>query len=209
MKKTVTILAILAIVLGFAFAETINISFEVTPIRPSFGIVATTITSGGGDISGSSASASSAGTITIVTDYLVANDVSIRITINQVTKSRYIGCYALKLKATDLVLKANDTEVLASPDADEKFTVSKTTDFTATGAIEGSRTVTANSGTETFAGTDGGFEVEYINGKLINVSANQGANMPLGTVEYTWAANPEAVLGNYAATVTLTVITLW
>lgn len=197
MKKIITILAVLAMVAGFAFADTINVTTSVSPMRPTFGIVASSVSDDAGTVNSSDSS------VTIDTDYLVANDVSISFTINQITNSRFTGRFVLKVKATDLVSNdAGDTI-----EDDEKFTVSKSADFVATGGIDNVRTVTAdNTGRVDFAGGDGGFDVYYLNGKLIKVDEDQGAKKPIGTVGYTWTANPDAIIGDYSATITLYVI---
>ena len=210
MKKLIVILAIMIVLVGAVFAEevkgdaagtaTINVTTSIGEEFPRFQIVATSITGAGGDL-GDAATIAANGSVEIDTNDLLTKSAEILFTINQIKDSRATVGYTIKIKATNLVLKD-----VVSPATDERFlySVKENAGFTATGTVANVITVTAKTSTDQgFDTVDGGFDVQYLNDKYIEASANEPK--AIGTVTYVWAANKTAKVGDYDATVTMTI----
>ena len=210
MKKLITILTVMIVLVGAAFAveakgdaagtATINITASIGEEFPRFQILASAITGAAGNISSSKATKDAAGAVTINTNELLTKSAAITFTVNQIKDSRTTVGYSLKIKANDLILNGTTRGQEAG---DEHFLVSKTAGFTATGSEDDVITVTAKTSSD-YDGFDGGFDVQYLNNKYI--PATDVAPKEIGTVQYTWAANNTAKVGDYSATVTMQIV---
>ena len=224
MKKLIAILMVLAIVAGFAFAadpiKTDSNGTSVIDVRttigeqfPEYQLKAISITQDTGVITTAVAVKDGAhGLVTINTNDLLTADVVVGFEINQIANSRTSVGYDLSVKATDLVLnEINQTNNTMAPKAnpadDEKFEVSLKTTFASTDTDAELLTITPTTTDEgNFAGTDGGFTVQYLDGKFVNVeTATEGTVKQIGTFSYQWAKNKTAKVGDYSATVTMVV----
>lgn len=226
MKKLIVILMVLAIVASFAFADgpdktdsngtsRIDIKTSIGQEYPQYQLKVISITENKGTIKEAIAVKDGTnGEVEINTDDLLEGSAAVGFEINQIVNSRTNVSYDLSVKATDLILNVTTGEGAnattgpkANPDDDEKFSVSLTTTFATTDADTDLLTITpVTTKTGNFAGTDGGFTVQYLNGKFVNVETDtQGTIKQIGTFSYTWGQNRTAKVGDYTATVTMVV----
>ena len=225
MKKLIAILMVLAIVVGFAFADdpvktdsngtsVIDVRTTIGEQFPEYQLKAISITQDTGVITTAVAVKDGAhGLVTIDTNDLLTADVEVGFEINQIANSRTSVGYDLSIKATDLVFNVTTNNVATpktNPASDEKFEVSLVTAFATTDTDTDLLTITPITATATtegnFAGTDGGFTVQYLDGKFVNVeTATEGTEKQIGTFTYKWAKNKTAKVGDYSATVTMVV----
>ena len=214
MKKLITILTIMIVLVGAVFAvgpepedaegtATINVKTAIGPQYPTFQLKVTTATSGQGDVNFSTVGGAN-GQATIDTNALIANPVTLAFAIDQITNSRCTVNYTINIKATDLVWAGAADP--AAPAADEFFDVSAIGSLTATGAINNKRTVAvAQQGIKD--GYEAALSVGYLGGKFINVTKQENPDgKEIGTFSYTWAKNEDAKVGNYSATVVVEVV---
>ena len=212
MKKLIAILAVMFVIVGFAFAEeastdaagtaTINVTTSIGEEFPRFQIVASSISGATGTHTDGKATILANGSVVVDTNDLLTKSAEILFTINQIKDSRATVGYTIKIKATDLTL--DTLAANATPGTDEKFTYSikENAGFTATGTEANVITVTAKTSADNgFSAVDGGFDVQYLNDKYIEASADSPKE--IGTVTYVWAANKTAKVGGYSATVTM------
>ena len=221
MKKLIAILAIMLIIVGAVFADPDKTDSEGTSVIkvktsigeqfPEYQLKAISITANTGVINEAIAVKDvSDGLVTIDTNDLLSADVEVGFEVNQIVNSRTSVAYDISITATDLVLLVtanNTTAPKANPADDEKFSVSLKTSFATTDTDADLLTITpVTTKTGSFAGTDGGFTVQYLDGKFVNVeAATQGSVKQIGTFAYEWAQNKTAKVGDYQATVTMVV----
>ena len=219
MKKLIAILTIAIVLVGAVFADatstgasSIKITTSVSEIEPTFRLKAGEVTS---DLA-AAANAEAVASITAAalagnTSYVIAQDEllsaaqTVTFYVQQISRSKSIKTYTFSAAATDLVLyKYKDTngdDVLVSEhvhpatEAEKKFTVGATTVNTfANGALAEAKA--------TYGGTTSAKTVQYL-GNAQPASAESPVNVVSFTC--TWAANNDAVTGDYQATVTLTI----
>ena len=222
MKKLIAILTIAIVLVGVVFAtdpvrtdsngtSIIDVRTSIGEQFPEYQLKAIDITANTGTLTTPIAvKDSDNGLVTIDTNDLLKASVAVTFEINQIANSRTSVGYDLSVKATDLVLNVTTdqgTAPKASPAVDEKFQVSLTTSFATTDTDDDLLTITPITATTgNFADTDGGFNVQYLDGKFVNVETEtQGSIKQIGTFTYTWAKNQAAKVGDYTATVTLVV----
>ena len=215
MKKLITILTIMIVLVGAVFATdpapadatgtaAIDIKAAVGPQYPTFQLKVTTATSGQGDIAYSTVAGAN-GQATIDTNALIEAPVTLEFAIDQITNSRCTVNYTINIKATDLVItNPVDAQNIAP---DETFTVGDIGNLSATGAINNKRTVAVAQQNAVKSGYEAALSVGYLGGKFINVTKNVDPDKAeIGTFSYTWAKNEDAKVGNYTATVTIEVV---
>ena len=186
----------------------IDITASITAQYPTFKLGVGTVTTGTKttDYSNVAASSPTHGLVALTTD-LITTDATIEFKVYQTSITRGASNFRLKFKGTDLVNDDYATLGTASTiDDNEKFTYSAGTFTPVAPAASSKVTVTAKATADTgFTGTDGGFTVENAADSYLLAGTSDPAPVELGNVIYTWNRNASAVVGNYSATVTLTV----
>ena len=217
MKKLITILAIMIVLVGAAFATTgdtsngtavIDITATIAAKYPTFRLGVGTVSSGSASTDYSNVASSNVahGSVSLTTD-LTATAATIQFKIYQISTTRGASNYRLMLKGTDLENTAYATSgATDGVDANEKFTYSAGTFNVNAPAAASKVTVTAKSSSDTgFTNQDGGYTVVNAADSYLLAGTGSPAAVELGNVTYTWSANPAAITGTYTATVTLTV----
>ncbi len=217
MKKVFAILLVLALVAGFVFADDvtgdgvaqIKVKAAIGELEPMFQLEATS-----GDID---AVKTDNGSNPTDYAYAVLNSVkatalsksdtataSVLFTIYQISDAKMAKKgYTLAIDATNLILvdSASDlglteTEYAALTDANKNFTVTQA-------AIVKNDNYSGANGTATITKeSDSSVKVIYKGG--LKADAGTG-RAPMGTVTCTWTGNRQAFVGNYEATITLTI----
>ena len=222
MKKLIAILTIAIVLAGAVFAtdpvktdsngtSIVDITTKIGEQFPEYQLKAISITADTGAVTRAIAVKDGQnGLVTIDTNDLLSADVEVGFEINQIVNSRTSVGYDISIKATNLVLNETVNETTApkaNPATDERFLVSLTTTFATTDTDADLLTITPiTEKSGNFAGTDGGFNVQYLDGKFVNVeAATDGSVKQIGTFTYKWAKNQTAKVGDYTATVTMVV----
>ncbi|MCQ2411556.1 MAG: hypothetical protein MJ057_01245 [Sphaerochaetaceae bacterium] len=204
MKKIITILAVMLIVVCAAFADAtepngdakILVNAKIGNQYPAFQLQAVGVADAKGSISGSADKALKGETkdaVTITEDALLGGNVTVNFAINQVKMSRTKVGYVLTVTATDLkmVNDASGAAYTGAIDANKKFEVS------------GNPTITkGTAGEYTYTEAANALTVRY-NGKKVDASTANAVQ--LGTFSCVWQQNADADAGDYQATVTLTI----
>lgn len=217
MKRLITILAIMIVIVGAVFADeaasnangsaVINITTTISEQFPAYKLTATSVTTGtiGAGTANSSAVAAqspTAGEVTLTTDYLLDNEGSVNFSIIQTKKSITIHVYNIGVVATDLVMtkKSDNTDYTPANgvyDTEHKFTC-----LTPTPEI-----TSGNIAHATVSGTNAGTAATGAAGAIITYDGQKvAANETIATFVCTWDDNETAAAGKYEATVTLTVL---
>ena len=211
MKKLISILAIMVVLVGSVFADVngqtsngtavIDIKATIAESHPTFQLKAKTITTQAtgenGDILISTVANDSPthGKVTIATDHLLTANAVIVFAIEQNNSSRSTANYTLGVAATNLTLDNYATVGASTLEADEYFEVA----LSGLTAADGYGSTSTNGVKITPA--TGSFAADY-DGKVVDGSTTA---VELATFTATWTKKPNAVAGNYSATVTLTI----
>ena len=216
MKKLIAILTIAIVLVGAVFATSSNSSITVTThignIEPSFKLSTTQVSTALGS--------NAAGAHEITEDALLASNQTVEFIITQINRSKSVKTYTLTATAEDLVLykykNAAGSDVLVSTtahpatDAEKKFSIVGGTSgtwtvdtFTSTTAGENPTPFIPTSKV-TYGGSSSGLTVTYKGNALV---ASEEAPVTVAKFTCEWAANNDAVTGDYQATVTLTIST--
>ncbi len=218
MKKVISILVVLALVAGFAFATepqdsdahgsaTININASIGVLFPRFqlavktgsGTASANVTDGGAS---SDSDLSEANITALTTENGTA---TVDFNVNQIADSRCTANYKLTVVAYDMCLikSADGTTVprrsyinaIADNDATHRFAVQS--GVTHAKVYEGSNITVAVDPTD----------AAFLTASYAGVFADYSTNNPivLGTASATWNANTTAIAGDYQAQVSLTV----
>lgn len=209
MKKLITILAILTVLVGAVFADTadIRISTEIGEVAPAFKLsykaVATgnsaTYTSGTTETVASSvvAGTPTAGEIVITTNDMLTKDAAITFAVTQtVANARKTASYTLSANAGDLTLYEipGTTEEEKTPSA-EQIAANK---FDLVG--DAAATITPVAHTDYY---DNGREGTSVTFDFLGTPIP--ANTEIATFSYKWGKNADAIPGKYQADVVLTI----
>ena len=204
MKKLITILAILTVLVGAIFADpanhTIKLTVTIAEDVPSYILKATA--------GATTASAAAGETVeTALTDANrtallgASGTADVAFAVQQVTNSRTLAGYTMTINASNLVLVSTTDgsidrtfdQAVANATANEKFTVVSA----APNITKGSETNIAYTGSGTSS-----LHVKY-DGVQVVASAQSPVSIGTFTVQYN--ANASAKPGNYVASVKLTV----
>lgn len=206
MKKLITILAIMVILVGAVFADD-NAAVQVTVTVPEYVPTFKLATSDTTDISaavsdlvaasGASSPTSATATATAGQTLAAGNALTITFGVIQVNNAAgYIKTthgYTFTASATPLILSGKTEDNAA---ANEKFTVSTIGDITSAANAPGTdyATITSNP-----------YKITYTGAKYTPGAAS--CETEVATFDVTWGANAAAKNGDYTATVTLTMVT--
>ena len=198
MKKLITILAILTVLVGALFASTdthqIKLTVTIDNTEPTF--VLKTNTGAGAASAAAGATATATLSAANKTALTTANGVAtVTFDVVQTTYARSVSTYRLKVTAGDFVLTSNGTPI-ANPTANEKFEVEE-----ANPSISGGDTVD-NLSYPTVQPADDYYRVKY-NG-VVDASTD---NITVGSFAVSYDANVNAKPGSYVSTVSLTIET--
>lgn len=198
MKKLITILTILTVLVGALFSSTdthqIKLTVTIDSTEPTFVLK----TNEGADAASAAAGATVTATLSDANNTaLITEDgvATVSFDVVQTTYARSVSTYRLKVTAGDFVLTSNGTPI-ANPTANEKFEVEE-----ANPSISGGDTVD-NLSYPTVQPADGYYRVKY-NG-VVDASTN---NITVGSFEVSYDANVNAKPGSYVSTVSLTIET--
>ena len=218
MKKLITILTIMIVLVGAVFAtnplETgdkaqLTVNAEVKLQYPIFSLQATAWGTYGQGTNGDLGSADvmvndenplTPQTVKIGDDVLTEHDATITFTINQTNLSRVKGTYTLSVSAGNLVIDQITKQDGTKQDATEaEQTANKF-------VVSAAPTISGNTVTNTTMNTStaGQIAITY-NGKKVGSSS---AVTPLATFSYTWTHDENAAAGDYKADVTLTITSI-
>ena len=181
MKKVISILAVLVVLIGSVFAaDTLNITANVPKVAPVYAINGSLTSNFETVVVGGAANN------TIETNTNISESpVTVYIKVIQTNKSVYKDASGVSLTVTP-------TALTNTADANEKTalpTIAHRVDGTATNlSVTGSE----NSTTKVVT-----FLCKYANGKPV------AANSVIGTFDYTWAADANLAEGDYQATITM------
>ncbi|MBR1582567.1 MAG: hypothetical protein IJ663_02310 [Spirochaetales bacterium] len=214
MKKLVTILTIMIVLVGAVFADpeaTLNITAMLTAQVPSFKMAITSdssVTSAAAVYSDSANGPTTANSTlsTASVNSLIAESgtVTVNVSLSQVENARLTGTgasYILSVVASDLILQSNGANV-ASPTIFQKFTVVDSTPAI-TRASETLTTLVNSNPVQvaTISAVDNELTVSYEG----FVAASTNNPVQLGTFSASWNANESAAAGDYKATITLSI----
>ena len=218
MKKLITILTIMIVLVGAVFAASTDSSLIVTTkinsLEPTFKLsTAETGTATSEVALGTAGTLSNAYAIT--TDYLLANDATVTFYVRQISMSRSVKTYTLTATATDLVLyqypnQAGNGNILVSTTAHPADPEYKRFEVTGRDTSTGIAVVKtfADGALETAKATYGGAadgSSKTITYKGNAVGSASSTDIVVASFTCTWNDNINAVSGDYQATVTLTV----
>ena len=208
MKKLIAILMVLAIVAGFAFADDastgnaqLTVITTINPPEPTFKLSTTQVEDGLGGNAGATKHV-------ITADALLTAPQEVTFTITQTKLSKSVKAYTFTATATDLLLvrykdpngntvnNVSPTEHPAAADA-KKFPINGGNAGVATVETFATADLTVDQATVT--GADSASYVITYTGVTVDEDTN------VGTFTCQWAANADAVPGEYEATVILTV----
>lgn len=220
MKRIITILAIMVVLVGTVFADatstgaaSLKITTTITADEPTFKLSTTQVSS---DLAAQTAQAAAAAALAgdsahnIENDALLSANQTVKFTVTQVAKSRSTTMYTFTAAATNLELYEYQnasgnwiqTATTAHPaaDADKRFVVSAATvdTFAVPTVNEAPAGLTATQAT--YGGTASAKTITYLGSSV-------AANTDVLEFTCTWQQNADAVPGHYRATVTLTVAT--
>ena len=215
MKKLITILAIMIVLVGAVFATDplaandkaqLTVNTEIKLQYPIYSLQATAWGTYGqgtnGDLGSADVMVHSENPLTpqdvrIGDDVLTEHDATITFTINQTNLSRIKGSYTLSVSAGNLIItKITNQDGSKTNASDAEKTANQ---FTVSAAPEIAGETVTNT-TMTYP-ANGKIKIQY-NGKKVGAS---DAVTPLATFSYTWSANESAAAGDYKADVTLTI----
>ncbi len=198
MKKLITILAILTVLVGALFASTdthqIKLTVTIDNTEPSFVLKTKT----GADAASAAAGATGTAALSAAnkTALTTANGVAtVTFDVVQTTYARSVSTYRMRVTAGNFVLTSNGTPV-ANPTTNEKFGV------VAEHPSIGNGDNVANISYPTVEPADGYYRVKY-NG-VVDASTN---NVKVGSFSVSYNANVDAKPGSYVSNVSLTVET--
>lgn len=198
MKKLITILAILTVLVGALFASTdthqIKLTVTIDSTEPTFVLKTNT----GADAASAAAGATSTAALSAPnkTALTTANGVAtVSFDVVQTTYARSVSTFRMKVTAGDFVLTSNGTPV-ANPTSNQKFDVVEEHP-----SISGGDNVT-NITYPTVQPADDYYRVKY-NG-VVDASTN---NVTVGSFEVSYSGNVDAIPGSYVSNVSLTVET--
>lgn len=203
MKKLITILVVMSVLVGFVFAADpsgdaqINISATVSTLDPAYRLTPKTITTVKENTTGTSATVGTNGSVALLTDMLLEGDASIVFTIDQIAKSRTKVSYDVSVTASDLTLNS----VASGHTTNQKFAYA-ISDYKAEGIANELAGVNFVTTTKPSTGT---FRFAYT-GSTINADASSNAKV-LGEFKVTWTGNADAEPGTYSAWVKITIAT--
>ena len=217
MKKLITILTIMIVLVGAVFADpaatstgntSILVTTSISAVEPTFKLYSGAIESLLADQTVDEAKAAAVAAnhpVVIDTNSLLTEAQTVTFKVSQITNSRSIKAYTLAAEATDLVLykykNAQNQDVLEETTAHpaaagkKKFEVQATTVNTfANGSL---------STDDATYGGDGSAKTITYKGTSIDVTGQGKAPIDVATFTCTWNPNDQAVTGDYRATVTL------
>ncbi len=200
MKKIITILAIMMILVGSVFAATgdssngtasLDVTIAISAQYPTFQLKSGSVTD---NVASTHADSYDPADVALTADSLLSEDQPVSFDIVQLTRSSAKATYWLTVTATnmDLVKDASGATISTLSDTGtQRFTVASTTPSV-------SAPTTAVTGISN-NGTSGNKLVAIYDGTTV------AANTTIGSFTATWNKNANAVSGDYKATVTLTV----
>ncbi|MCQ2411554.1 MAG: hypothetical protein MJ057_01225 [Sphaerochaetaceae bacterium] len=216
MKKVITILAIMMILVSAVFAEVaadahgaanININVNIGDEFPRFQLATKTGTTAiVSDNVAANAGTPAEATLTDANKALLTQSgkqIEVVFSINQIKNARCFDAYTLTVTATDLVLvKSTDESVkrdlataLTAATDKQKFTV-----------VSGTATHTSSAVADIdYTGTDEDAILIDYQGVLVAAEDVDSKRVEIGTASVKWNSNIDAMSGDYKATVTLTV----
>ncbi len=203
MKKVITILAIMMILVGSVFADTVpagsgsngtaslDVTIAISAQYPTFQLKSGSATD---NVASTHEANYDPADVALTADSLLSDDQPVSFDIVQLTRSSATAKYWLTVTATDMVLvkDASGATISTLSDASiQSFTVKSATPTV-------SAPETAITGIDN-TGTSGNKLVAAYDGTTV------AANTTIGSFTATWKKNANAVSGSYKATVTLTV----
>lgn len=215
MKKLITILAILTVLVGALFASTdthqIKLTVTIDDTAPTFRLRTTSgVTAEASALAGETAEAvlSAANKAALTAN---TGTVSVGFAIEQVSNSRTLSGYTMSVAASNLILidtndspKSVDRRNLAATNWDSAVTAATDIESERFTVVAGAPVLTQGSTNHiSYEGSGtSSLSVQY-DGVAITASAQTAVSIGTFTVAYN--ANPNAKPGNYEAHVTLTV----